>query len=124
MKYRTILIFIAGLILLVVAIFSLSDDILSPYVPFREAKSNPGKYVQIIGILDKSTPVTYREGGFTFTIIDKDGTKMKVIHRGPEPQNFQHTDQVVVLGKYQNEGDIFNADKVLVKCPSKYRKKV
>jgi cytochrome c-type biogenesis protein CcmE len=124
MRYRNIIIFIAGLALLVAAIFSLSDDILSPYVPFKEAQSNPGKYVQIIGTLDKSTPVTHGEGGFTFSIIDKDGTKMKVLHRGPEPQNFQHTDQVVVLGKYQNEGGIFNADKVLVKCPSKYSKKV
>jgi cytochrome c-type biogenesis protein CcmE len=124
MKFRNIIIFIAGLALLVAAIFSLSDDILSPYVPFREAKSSPGKYVQVIGILDKSAPVVHGEDGFTFTIIDKDGSKMKVIHRGPEPQNFQHTDQVVILGKYQTEGGIFNADKVLVKCPSKYSKKV
>ena len=59
MNYRNILIFTAGLALLVIAIFSFSDDILSPYVPFREAKSAPANYVQIIGRLDKSVPITH-----------------------------------------------------------------
>jgi cytochrome c-type biogenesis protein CcmE len=123
MKYRNILIFTAGLALLVIAIFSFSDDILSPYVPFREAKSNPGSYVQIIGSLDRSAPVIHSEGSYTFTVIDRDGTKMRVVHTGTKPQNFEHAEQAVILGKYRTEGDLFEADKVLVKCPSKYRRK-
>ena len=123
MKYRNIILFIVGLVLLIVAIFSLSDDILSPYVPFKEAKSSPEKYVQIIGRLDKSVPVVHREGEYTFTVIDKDGIKMSIKHRGTKPQNFEHTDQVVMLGKYKSGDDLFEADKVLVKCPSKYRRK-
>ncbi len=122
MKLRTILIFTIGLALLILAVFFASDDILSPYVPFKEARERAGTYVQIIGTLDKSAPVTHREGEFTFTAIDKDGTRLRVIHRGIKPQNFEHTDQVVLLGKYKSDGDIFEADKVLVKCPSKYKK--
>lgn len=122
MKYRNIIIFIAALALLVLAIFSLSDNILSPYVPFDEAKSNPGTYVQVIGRLDQSVPVAYREGAFTFTAIDSKESKLNIIHRGVKPQNFEHTEQVVMLGKYDKSGDIFEADKVLVKCPSKYRR--
>ncbi len=123
MKYRNVLLFIIGLALLVAAIFFLSDDILSPYVPFKEARISPGKYVQVIGKLDKSAPVTHREGEYSFSVIDRDGTLMHVRHRGTKPQNFEHTDQVVLLGKYTTDGNIFEADKVLVKCPSKYRKK-
>ena len=122
MKYRNIIIFTAGLAFLITAVFFVSDDILSPYVPFKEAKAGPGKYVQIIGKLDKTAPVTHREGEFTFTAIDKEGTRMRVLHRGTKPQNFEHTDQVVMLGKYRNDGDLFEADKVLVKCPSKYKR--
>ncbi|HOT46695.1 MAG TPA: cytochrome c maturation protein CcmE [Spirochaetota bacterium] len=122
MKLRTILIFIIGLALLIAAVFFASDDILSPYVPFKEAKTSAGKYVQIIGTLDKSVPVTHREGEYTFTAIDREGTRLRVLHRGTKPQNFEHTDQVVMLGKYRTDGDVFEADKVLVKCPSKYRR--
>ena len=123
MKYRNIIIFTVALAFLIAAVFFASDDILSPYVPFNEAKSSPGKYVQIIGALEKSAPVTHGEGEYSFTVIDKDGTRLKVLHRGTKPQNFEHTDQVVMLGKYSTKGGIFEADKVLVKCPSKYRRK-
>ncbi len=121
MKYRNVIIFIIALGLLVAAVFSLSEDILSPYVPFREAMESPGKYVQVIGKLDKSLPVAHREGEYSFTLVDKEGTKMNATHRGTKPQNFEHTDQVVVLGRYNASGNQFEADKVLVKCPSKYR---
>ncbi|MBN1495808.1 MAG: cytochrome c maturation protein CcmE [Spirochaetes bacterium] len=122
MKYRNILIFIAGLALLVIAMLSFSDDILSPYVPFREAISNPGSYVQVIGSLDRSTPITHSEGSYAFTIIDKDGVRMKIVHAGIIPQNFNHAEQAVILGKYTSDGGFFEADKVLVKCPSKYER--
>ncbi len=123
MKYRTIIIFITGLAFLVAAIFFASDDILSPYVPFTEAQASAGKYVQVIGKLDKSIPVRHSEGEYAFTVMDNDGTRMRVFHRGTKPQNFEHTEQVVMLGKYRTDGNIFEADKVLVKCPSKYRRK-
>jgi cytochrome c-type biogenesis protein CcmE len=123
MKYRNIIIFIIGLGLLVAAVFSLSENILSPYVTFSEAMSNPGKYVQVIGRLDKSEPVVHKEGEYSFTVVDKNGTNMRVTHRGTKPQNFEHTDQVVILGKYKAGDNLFEADKVLVKCPSKYRSK-
>ncbi len=86
--------------------------------------SSPGKYVQIIGRLDKSAPVVHREGEYGFMVIDKDGTKMSVTNRGTKPQNFEQAEQVVMLGKYRADGKLFEADKVLVKCPSKYRSKI
>lgn len=125
-NYRNVIIIAVGFAFLAVAVFfgffSSSDDILSPYVPFREARSLPDRYVQVIGALDRSVPVSHSEGSYTFTLIDGDGTKMSAVHRGTKPQNFEHTEQVVLKGRYKAESGLFEADKVLVKCPSKYRR--
>lgn len=123
MKYRAILIPILGLLFLVIAVLSLSENILSPYVPFATARVRGGSYVQIIGKLDTSHPVIHREDQFSFRISETGGAKMDVIHRGVKPQNFEHADQIVLLGSYDPARGVFDADKLLVKCPSKYRSK-
>lgn len=125
-NYRNVIIIAVGFTFLAVAVFfgffSSGDDLLSPYVPFKEARSSPGRYVQIIGSLDRSVPVRHSEGAYSFTLLEKDGAKMDAVHRGTKPQNFEHTEQVVLLGRYSAESGIFEADQVLVKCPSKYRR--
>jgi len=121
-RNKKILVFIAGLILLVTAILALSDDLFSPYVSFQYAEKHPGKYVQVIGKRAVDTEVKHDASGFTFTLIDESGTRLTAFHNGIKPQNFEHTEQVVLLGKYASEKKIFEADKVLVKCPSKYEK--
>jgi len=121
-KNKKFLVFIIGLILLVTAIISLSDDLFSPYVTFQYAEQHSGKYVQIIGKRAKDSGVIHNTNGFTFTLADESGSNITVFHNGVKPQNFEHTEQVVVLGKYSSEKKLFEADKVLVKCPSKYEK--
>jgi cytochrome c-type biogenesis protein CcmE len=37
------------------------------------------------------------------------------------PADFTKSEQVVIIGAYQNE--TFVADKILLKCPSKYQEK-
>ena len=122
MKNKKILVFVIGLILLVTAIISMSDDLFSPYVSFEYAEKHPGKYVQIIGKRAADAEVVHSAAGFTFTLIDESGSRLTAFHSGVKPQNFEHTEQVVVLGKYSSVKNIFEADKVLVKCPSKYEK--
>jgi len=121
-KNKKILVFIIGLILLVTAIISLSDDLFSPYVTFKYAEKHPGKYVQIIGKRAADTQVIHDTTGFSFTLVDDSGNRLAAFHKGVKPQNFEHTEQVVVLGKYSSDKNIFEADKVLVKCPSKYER--
>ena len=121
-KNKKILIFIIALILLVVAILSLSDDLLSPYVSFQYAEKHPGKYVQIIGKRQKDSQVIHSSSGFSFILEDKNGSTLSAFHNGIKPQNFEHAEQVVVLGKFSQDKKVFEADKVLVKCPSKYQK--
>ena len=121
MKYRTVIIFIVGLAMLTLAVIVLTDNIVSPYVTFARAKKDYGSYVQVIGRLNRSVPIRHAPDGFSFTLVDKEGTSMHVVHRGPKPLNFEHADQIVLIGTYSAERDIFEADRVLVKCPSKYR---
>ena len=122
MKNKKIIIFAAALILLVIAILSLSDDLFSPYVTFQYTQQHPGKYVQVIGKREKTAAVKHEASGFGFTLNDEKGNKLDVYHNGIKPANFEHTEQVVVLGKFSADKKLFKADKVLVKCPSKYQK--
>ena len=118
MNYKKIIIIIVIVSLIVIAFLSM-DGMLTPYVSFQSAISS-GKSVQIIGKLSKSDTMEYFEGYYIFSMNDDDGTKLRVIHRGTQPLNFQHADQVVALGSYNSEEKIFEADNILVKCPSKY----
>ncbi len=121
MKYRVILIPALGLVFLVIAVLSLSKNILSPYVPLDTARARAGSYVQIIGTFDRSVRIVHDDGKFSFRLVDANGATMDVEHGGPVPQNFEHAEQVVLLGAFNSDRGIFEAEKVLVKCPSKYR---
>ena len=121
MRIRNIVIFTAALALMIAAFFAMSDNLFSPYVSFREAR-NSGRHVQIIGSLKKNNPAKQTAEGYGFLVFEG-GEEMKVFHGGSKPANFEHSDRVVLIGKYDRGKDIFLADKVLLKCPSKYEKK-
>mgnify|MGYP000849573457 CR=1 FL=1 len=121
MKLKNLI--IIGLVLLFggAAVYSLGG-FLSPYVPFREARETKS-YVQVIGSLERGTPLRHYEGYFVFVLKDKQNETMSVIYRGSKPLNFEHTSQVVAIGVYNSEKKVFEADRLLVKCPSKYEEK-
>lgn len=122
MKNKRIIIFLAAVALLVTGVLALSDNLMSPYVSFEEAKKNAEAYVQVIGILDRDTPIEQDEQGFSFILKNDSGDKMTVKHFETKPVNFEHAENAVVLGRFDKASDTFLADKVLVKCPSKYQK--
>lgn len=116
---------IAGIIVIVgaiVAVLSVSDDLFSPYVSFADAQKS-GAYVQIIGRIDQSIAPKTDDGVLVFSIRDERNDRLVVQHKGPKPVNFEHAEQAVILGKYDQTSKTFIAEKVLVKCPSKYQKK-
>lgn len=53
-------------------------------------------------------------------MVDADGTAQRVFYNEPVPADFARAEQVVVIGSYKTE-DLFVADKILMKCPSKYQ---
>ncbi len=117
-KSKIIVIIIIGACALV-ALFSFKG-LLTPYVPFDEAKRSG--YVQVLGNLVKGVPVQNTADGFIFIIEDDNKNRMTVMHRGSKPLNFEHATGVVAIGTYNGSTHIFEADKILVKCPSKYSK--
>jgi len=92
---------------------------LTPYLSFDEAKKARG-VVQVMGGLDKTSD-RYDSGKeeLFFELLDADGRRMPVVYRGIKPANFKDAISIVAIGRYR-EGRI-EAEKLLVKCPSKYQ---
>lgn len=91
----------------------------TPYVGFTEARAAKSN-VQVMGdILNQQTSYDSQAGSFSFYITDVNGDKMKVIYDGTKPGNFDQATSVVCVGRYTQ--DAFHADKLLIKCPSKYQ---
>lgn len=120
MNKKKIILIILIIAFIIIAIFSMRG-VLTPYVSFKKAIET-GSYVQVIGKLNKEAQIKYYEGYFTFSFKDDYGTSMEVNYSGVKPLNFEHANQIVALGTYNAGKKIFEADKILIKCPSKYVK--
>lgn len=57
---------------------------------------------------------------FEFYLMDSLGNEAKVIYSEPKPTDFDRSDKVVVIGKFDKSDGDFIAKKILLKCPSKY----
>ena len=78
--------------------------------------------IHVVGKLLKDREMVYDPipdaNYFSFFLVDNAGNECKVVFSGTKPQDFERSEQIVITGKM--EGDIFQADKILMKCPSKY----
>lgn len=95
----------------------------STYDTIGSAKEKQGKYVHLIARLDKSKPIEYdaiKDPNYlTFYATDSLGNSTKVIYRNTKPSELEQSDRVVLKGKM--EGNVFECDNILLKCPSKYK---
>jgi cytochrome c-type biogenesis protein CcmE len=92
---------------------------LTPYLSFDDAKKAKG-VVQVMGALDKeSDRYDDKTEQLSFELVDPNGHRMPVVYRGLRPGNFKDAISIVAIGRYQ-DGRI-EAEKLLVKCPSKYQ---
>jgi cytochrome c-type biogenesis protein CcmE len=108
--------FAAAFVLLGVTAF---QKTLTPYLSFDEAKKARGT-VQVMGSLDKqSDRYDTAKDELSFEILDAAGGRMPVVYRGIKPANFKDAISIVAIGRFR-EGRI-DAEKLLVKCPSKYQ---
>ncbi len=115
-KYTVALIVVV--VFLVFGAFSLKKS-LTPYVSFAQAQK--GGTVQIIGKLVSGTDYyDIQTQKFAFTLTDEEGkTQLKVLYNGVKPGNFDQATEIVTIGQYKD--GTFEADQLLVKCPSKYQ---
>lgn len=90
---------------------------LTPYVTFKQARESK-ESVQVMGALDKSS-VGSDARQLSFTIVSTDGDRMPVSFTAARPANFNEATQVTAVGKF--DGQVFRADNLYVKCPTKYQ---
>ena len=55
---------------------------------------------------------------------DQDGKMVKVVSDETRPPNFEQAISVVAIGRYDEGKGAFMAEKLLVKCPSKYQEQL
>jgi len=127
MKIKTII----GLIVIAIAIGIIvsSGESASSYVSFDEAytMSTGGdkESIHVVGELKKNSNgeiVGVNPSAdmlsVNFVLVDDNAKEEIVYLNQPMPSDLLRSDKVVVIGGYQNNR--FVADKVLLKCPSKY----
>lgn len=124
--------YIFGILIIAVAItiiISTAGDA-SSYVSFAEAKemalNGKTSMIHVVGVLKKDDQgkimgieASEDKLSFSFVMIDDQGVEQTVFHNEPIPTDFTKSEQVVVVGNYKAE--TFVADKILLKCPSKYQ---
>jgi len=113
-----ILVFVVAAIGVILSLFANT----STYTDFEAAVENPGKEFHVIGKLVMDKPIVYDTkvdaNKFTFYMTDQKGVERQVTYKGAKPQDFEKSEQVVVIGKIENNA--FEASSLLLKCPSKY----
>ena len=115
---------IVAIIVIAVAIGAILSTVSdsSTYASFKEAIENPGDEYHVVGQLNKEADMIYNPEEdanlFIFSMVDNNGDEQRVHFAGSKPQDFERSEQVVLVGKYEN--DTFQASKILMKCPSKY----
>ena len=110
------------LIAVVVAVMIGAINDSSSYANFEQAFSNPGEEFHVVGKLAKDQEMVYdpltNPDLFTFHMTDNLGEEHKVILHKSKPQDFERSEQIVLIGSSEN-GE-FHANEILMKCPSKY----
>lgn len=117
--------YVAGAaLLLVFAGFSFSEfkDSLTPYVPYETALKAQ-RTVQVAGGLEQgSSDYDEADGSLQFTLVDPETSEtIRVRYHGVKPANFEDAVSIVAIGRYDAAVGEFAANKLLVKCPSKYQ---
>lgn len=115
---------IIGIIIIAIAIGAIMSTVADSgtYASFSVASSHPSKEFHVVGLLDKEKEQSYdpkkNPDIFSFYLKDNEGLIKKVVLNKPKPQDFERSEQIVIIGKMS--GDEFHASNVLLKCPSKY----
>ena len=115
---------IFGLIVIAVAIgvIIVSTSQSSTYGTIADAKKTDSE-LHIIGHLDLKKGVYYDAAKdanlFSFYMKDTTGVECKVVYTGTEPEDFERSEKIVLVGKM--DGENFHASHILLKCPSKYK---
>jgi cytochrome c-type biogenesis protein CcmE len=115
---------IIGIIIIAIAIGAIISTVAdsSTYAAFSQASNHPGREYHVVGKLNKEKDFIYdpheNANLFSFYLIDTEGNEKRVIYNGTKPNDFERSEQIVIIGKMKQEA--FEASEILMKCPSKY----
>jgi cytochrome c-type biogenesis protein CcmE len=114
--------YIVGAVIIVAfiifATLSLRES-LTPYVSLAEAQQTDA-IVQVKGQrVDGSDYFDMEEKIFKFKMTDDTGQEFDVTYPGVKPSNFEQATEVIAIGRFTSGK--FEAEQILVKCPSKYQ---
>lgn len=120
MKKTHIILIVMIAVVIGAMIAAISDS--SSYADFGEAFSNPGEEFHVVGKLSREKEMSYdpltNPNMFVFYMKDMNGEEHKVILHKSKPQDFERSEQIVLIGAAR-DGE-FHANEILMKCPSKY----
>jgi cytochrome c-type biogenesis protein CcmE len=98
----------------------------SDYLTVAEIKSlgsDQTRNSRVAGeIVPDSVDWNTRELHLTFEIQDETG-QLAISYNGPQPDMLVDAVEAVVVGKYDPSDQVFEAEELLMKCPSKYEEK-
>lgn len=119
MKLRPII----GLVVLVVFTFFLLrsfDGQIGAYMDFDQAEKSDDPVVHVVGqwVAENGLDYNPTSNTLSFQMRDELGNVREVHYLNPKPANFEDAEKLVIEGT--TKGEIFVADKILTKCPSKY----
>ena len=108
---------------LILAISAFKESLIS-YVSIAEAKKTD-QAVQVVGaLIDGSVSYDFDTNYLFFTLKEENGEDtLRIKYNKPKPANMDGAPQIVAIGKYDTGKQLFEADEILVKCPSKYEGK-
>ncbi len=90
------------------------------YMTFEEAEAaNSDAHVVGKWVEDRAMSYDASTNLLTFYMSDESGEIRKIQYENPKPANFEDAEKLVIQGK-SLENEIFVAEHILVKCPSKY----
>ena len=135
MKRSSLVALVAVAIFMAVLLYSMSGN-LSRYTDFASARQEPGQEVHIVAswVNRDQTHYDATRDEFTFYLQDSLGQTQLVVYPDPKPANFEQAEKVVVIGRFPqaataagmggpDAAQVFQAEKILMKCPSKYEGK-
>src|SRR5688572_16454564 len=106
MKKSHIIILLLIVVSIGIVFFSLNSS--ETYANFKEATENPSKTYHVVGKLNRQKDIMYDPKSdanlFTFYLVDKEGLEKKVYLHKAKPQDFDKSEQIVVIGKMQDDG--------------------
>jgi len=90
---------------------------------YAKGEAIENRMVRISGKVDGETvDFNSRDLILAFDITSETGERLSVVFNGPRPDQMDHGAEAILEGKY--DGEIFMAQSLLLKCPSRYDESV